>query len=391
MNSHDKNLVIVRSVVYQGLSPTQAATRFGVSRQWVHTLLRRYEARGDQGLAPGNRAPKSRPGTTVPVVRQRVIELRVQLSGSGADAGPETIAWHLQREGHHVPSTSTIRRILHAQGLIVPDPKKRPKSSYIRFEADLPNGCWQADITHWFLADGTRVEILDFLDDHSRYLLYARAAPAFSGPMVTAALQSLIDEYGPPASTLTDNGLVFTARLAGRKGGRNGFEKLLQAHQIRQKNGHPGHPQTQGKIERFHQTLKRWLRARPRPGTISDLQTLLDTFSRWYNHERPHRSAGRRTPATAYTALPKATPTTVTEAEWRTRTDKVAATGTVSLRYAGKLRHLGIGRAHAGQPVLMLINDQHVLTSHAETGEILTEHHIDPTRDYQRPIRPQPS
>jgi len=81
----------------------------------------------------------------------------------------------------------------------------------------------------------------------------------------------------------------------------------------------------------------------------------------------------------------------VTEAEWRTRTDKVAATGTVSLRYAGKLRHLGIGRAHAGQPVLMLINDQHVLTSHAETGEILTEHHIDPTRDYQRPIRPQPS
>lgn len=391
MNSHDKNLVIVRSVVHQGLSPTQAATRFGVSRQWVHTLLRRYEARGDQGLAPGNRAPKSRPGTTVPVVRQRVIELRVQLSGSGADAGPETIAWHLQREGHHVPSTSTIRRILHAQGLIVPDPKKRPKSSYIRFEADLPNGCWQADITHWFLADGTRVEILDFLDDHSRYLLYARAAPAFSGPMVTAALQSLIDEYGPPASTLTDNGLVFTARLAGRKGGRNGFEKLLQAHQIRQKNGHPGHPQTQGKIERFHQTLKRWLRARPRPGTISDLQTLLDTFSRWYNHERPHRSAGRRTPATAYTALPKATPTTVTEAEWRTRTDKVAATGTVSLRYAGKLRHLGIGRAHAGQPVLMLINDQHVLTSHAETGEILTEHHIDPTRDYQRPIRPQPS
>lgn len=247
MNSHDKNLVIVRSVVYQGLSPTQAATRFGVSRQWVHTLLRRYEARGDQGLAPGNRAPKSRPGTTVPVVRQRVIELRVQLSGSGADAGPETIAWHLQREGHHVPSTSTIRRILHAQGLIVPDPKKRPKSSYIRFEADLPNGCWQADITHWFLADGTRVEILDFLDDHSRYLLYARAAPAFSGPMVTAALQSLIDEYGPPASTLTDNGLVFTARLAGRKGGRNGFEKLLQAHQIRQKNGHPGHPQTQAR------------------------------------------------------------------------------------------------------------------------------------------------
>lgn len=211
MNSHDKNLVIVRAVVDQGLSAAQAAVRFGVTRQWVHTLLRRYEMHGPQGLAPGSRAPKSRPGTTVPVVRERVIELRVQLGASGADAGPETIAWHLQQDGHRPPSTSTIRRILHTAGLVVPEPKKRPKSSYIRFEADLPNGCWQADITHWFLADGTRVEVLDFLDDHSRYLLYVRAAPAFSGPMVVAALQSLIDEYGPPASTLTDNGLVFTA------------------------------------------------------------------------------------------------------------------------------------------------------------------------------------
>lgn len=243
--------------------------------------------------------------------------------------------------------------------------------------------------THWHLADGTRVEVLDFLDDHSRYLLHIRAASAYSGPMVVDALQSLIDQHGVPASTLTDNGLVFTARLAGRKGGRNGFEKLLEAHHIQQKNGHPGHPQTQGKIERFHQTLKRWLRAHPRPETIADLQQLLDEFERWYNHQRPHRSVARRTPATAYTALPKATAVTpATEPEWRSRTDKIATSGTVSLRYAGKLRHLGIGRAHAGQPVLMLIHDNHVITSHAATGEVLTEHHIDPDRDYQPPTRP---
>lgn len=389
MSSRDKNLVIVRSVLDQGLTAAQAAARFGVTRQWVHALIRRYEAQGPDGLTPRSRAPKSRPATTSGAVRERVIQLRRRLHASGADAGPETIAWHLQQEGRRAPSTSTIRRILHAQGLVIPEPKKRPKSSYIRFEADLPNGCWQADITHCFLADGTRVEVLDFLDDHSRYLLHIRAASAYSGPMVVAALQCLIDTHGVPASTLTDNGLVFTARLAGRKGGRNGFEKLLQAHHIQQKNGHPGHPQTQGKIERFHQTLKRWLRARPRPATIAELQELLDEFAHWYNHQRPHRSIGRRAPATAYTALPKATPATPTNApEWRTRTDKVAAAGTVSLRYAGTMRHLGIGRAHAGQPVLLLIHDQHVVTSHTETGEVLAEHHIDPDRDYQPPTRP---
>lgn len=388
MSSRDKNLVIVRAVVDQGLSPAQAGTRFGVSRQWVHVLLRRYEADGPQGVVPRSRAPQSLPGATVPAVRERILDLRRQLTAAGADAGPETIAWHLQREGGRAPSTSTIRRILHTAGLVTPEPKKRPKSSYIRFQADLPNGCWQADITHWFLTDGTRIEVLDFLDDHSRYLLDARAAPAWSGPMVVLALQALIETHGPPASTLTDNGLVFTARLAGRKGARNGFEKLLQAHGIQQKNGHPGHPQTQGKIERFHQTLKRWLRARPRPATLTDLQTLLDTFTHWYNHERPHRSVGRRTPATAYQSLPKATPHTLTEPEWRTRTDKISETGTVTLRYAGKLRHLGIGRRHAGQPVLLLIHDQHVITSHAGTGEILAEHHINPTKDYQPPTRP---
>lgn len=257
MASREKNQVIVRYVIDQRHSAAEAAARFGVSRQWVHVLLQRYLADGPAGLAPRSKAPARRPGAIPAALAQRVVALRGELAAQGSDAGPETIAWHLQREGLRVPSTSTIRRVLHAAGLITPEPKKRPKSSYIRFEADLPNGCRQADITHWFLAAGVRVEILDFLDDHSRYLLHLHAAPAFTGAMVVQAMQELISTFGPPASTLTDNGLIFTARLAGRKGGRNGFEKLLQAHRIRQINGHPGHPQTQGKIERFHQTLKR--------------------------------------------------------------------------------------------------------------------------------------
>lgn len=391
MPSHEKNLVIARAVTEQHLTPAQAAARYRVSRQWVYQLVKRYLADGPEALAPRSTAPRRRPGATTAAVTARVIELRRTLTADGKDAGPETIAWHLHREGLHTPSTSTIRRILHHAGLITPEPRKRPRNSYIRFEAELPNQCWQADITHWFLSDGRRVEILDFLDDHSRYLLHLNAQNAYSGTDVVTTMNHLIDTYGPPASTLTDNGMVFTTRLTSRTGARNGFEKLLQAHHIQQKNGAPAHPQTQGKIERFHQTLKRWLNARPRPEQIEDLHTLLDQFRDWYNNDRPHRALDRRTPHQAYTERAKASPNTLIEPEWRTRTDRVDRDGKVTLRYAGKLRHLGMGRANIASPVLMLIRDNTVITSHADTGQHIATHHIDRTRDYQPPQRPQPA
>ena len=104
-------------------------------------------------------------------MRERIVALRTELTAGGLDAGPVTIAWHLGREGLPAPSTSTIRRILHAAGLVVPEPRKRPRSSWVRFEAAAPNELWQSDFTHWRLADGTEVEICSWLDDHSRYLL----------------------------------------------------------------------------------------------------------------------------------------------------------------------------------------------------------------------------
>lgn len=391
MSSSQKNLVIVRSVVDQGLTITQAAAKFGVSRQWVHRLVQRYQSGGAAAVLPQSKAPKSRPHTTTEAVRTRVIGLRQALVADGADAGPETIAWYLDREGFQVPSTSTIQRILRTAGLVTPQPKKRPKSSYIRFQAELPNGCWQADITYWFLADGTRVEILDFLDDHSRLLLTIQAKALWTSADVVTVMDALISTYGPPAATLTDNGMVFTARFTARPGAKNGFEKLLAAHQIQQRNGAPGHPQTQGKIERFHQTLKRWLAARPAPNTIAQLQAMLEIFGTWYNTDRPHRALNRRTPAQAYTALPKATPNTTHETEYRTRTDRVDTNGKVTLRYASKIRHLGIGSAHRGKQVLMLIHNEYVTTSDAATGEILTEHRLDATKDYQPPTWRKPA
>lgn len=289
MGKH-KNLAIVRSVTSQGLSVASTARKYRVSRQWVYTLMRRYQASGPAGVEPVSRAPARRPVSTPDPVRKRIIELRQHLTSQGADAGAETIAWHLQREGFHAPSKATIHRILRTAGLVTAAPQKKPKSAMIRFEAELPNQMWQADITHWHLVGGTRVDILDFLDDHSRYLVGITAYTRCTGADVVEMMTTLITGFGPPATTLTDNGLVFTSRFATHPGARNGFEVLLASQKIQQKNGAPGHPQTQGKIERFHQTLKRWLSSKPTPTELTELQELLDQFRTWYNTNRPHLS-----------------------------------------------------------------------------------------------------
>ena len=202
--------------------------------------------------------------------------------------------------------------------------------------------------------------------------------------------------FGTPASTLTDNGMVFTTRLSGGKGGRNHLEAELRRLRVRQKNGKPNHPQTQGKAGRFQQTLKKWLRAQPaQPGTLSELQALLDTFTSTYNAKRPHRSLPHRaTPATAYAARPKAVPGDRTAGTHnRVRADRIDADGKLTLRASGNLHHIGIGRTHARTRVLMLVQDLHVRVNGAATGELLRELTIDPARNYQptgRPPGPRP-
>ena len=153
-------------------------------------------------------------------------------------------------------------------------------------------------------------EVLTWLDDHSRYALSVTAHARVTGPIVLLAFRAACGAHGVPASTLTDNGMVFTTRLSGGKGGRNALEHELRRLGITQKNGKPNHPQTQGKVERFQQTMKNWLRAQPdQPDTLAGLQPLLDAFTGIYNTQRPHRSlTGRATPADAYAARPKAQP-----------------------------------------------------------------------------------
>jgi len=192
----------------------------------------------------------------------------------------------------------------------------------------------------------------------------------------------VVEGFGAPASTLTDNACVYTARFTG---GRNGFEYLLASLGVRQKNGSPGHPQTQGKIERFHQTQKRWLAARPAAADLAELQVQLDGFRDHYNERRPHRALGRRTPGETYRATPKALPPrNGASAHYRVRYDRIDKAGGVSFRRSGRMHHLGVGRDHVGRRVLALADETSVTVIELATGEVLSTHQIDPGRTYWR-------
>lgn len=361
----------------------EVARTYGLSRSWVHELVARHRAEGDTAFEPRSRARHTPPAAIPAATRRLIVRLRTDLTDAGLDAGADTIAWHLTNHHQITVSRASIYRTLRAAGLITANPKKRPKNSYIRFEANQPNECWQADFTHHRLADGTDTEILTWLDDHSRYALSVTAHRPVTGPVVVTAFRNACANHGLPASTLTDNGLVFTTRFAqGGRTSRNGLETELARHGIVQKNSRPNHPTTCGKVERFQQTLKQWLRSQPAANDLHQLQTLLDRFVDLYNHRRPHRSLPHTTtPAAAYRARPKATPTGTHNPQWRIRHDRVHS-GNVTLRINGQLHRIALGRTLDRTPITLLIHDLDIRIIHAATGEILRELTIDPTRRY---------
>jgi transposase InsO family protein len=314
------------------------------------------------------------------------VALRPQLRAQAHDCGAETIAHHLARQGiDGVPSVSTIWRILRREGLVVPQPQKRPRSSLIRFEAELPNEMWQADITHWRLAGGEDVEILNMIDDHSRLFLASRAFLTTKAADVVDVFRSAIDLHGAPASLLCDNGAVFTATP---RGGKVLLQLEMERLGVAAKNSRPYHPQTCGKVERLHQTLKRYLDKQAPAKTLAELQGQLDAFAHYYNAIRPHRALGGRTPLQAYSARIKARAVSqeVSEAHFRVRHDKVDRQGRVTLRHDSKLHHIGLGRAHKGRAIKLLVADRDIRVLDARTGELIRRLTLDPSRDYQ-PIR----
>ena len=374
--------LVVTAVRIEGRTKAEVARDYGVSPRWVYELCRRFDAEGIGGLEPRSRRPHRSPQRTPEGLEDEIVELRKELADRGLDAGAHTIAYHLIQRHESSPSVATIWRILSRRGFVTPQPQKRPRSSWIRFEAEMPNERWQADITHWRLADGTEVEILDVIDDHSRLVMAAKVLRIFKAADVVATLHEAASTWGFPASMLTDNGAVFTAAP---RHGRCAMEAELASLGIRYVHSTPYHPQTCGKVERLHQTVKRYLAKQAKPTCVAELQAQLDAFAAYYNQTRPHRAIGRRTPAAAFAARPKATPSgpkLQIPPHHRVRRDKIDITGVITLRHNSRLHHIGLGRRLAGTRVLVLVDGLRIRVL-TEDGELIRELTLDPTRDYQ--------
>ena len=222
------------------------------------------------------------------------MALRKQLLDDGLDAGAATVHFHLSKRYSTAPSISTIWRVLKARGFVTPQPHKRPKSSFTRFVADLPNECWQADMTHVEFAGGQVYEVLNIIDDHSRVCVASRAMHVVKAHDVIRVLHKSAETWGYPASFLTDNGLIFTTGRHHQVAGAT--EQELFALGIEAKHSQPYHPQTCGKVERFHQTMKKFLAAQE--GATSQLKSSSSaSFDRFVavttttcGHTRRHRS-----------------------------------------------------------------------------------------------------
>ncbi len=238
---------------------------------------------------------------------------------------------------------------------------------------------------HWHLADGSDVEILDCLDDHSRLLLVCDAFRTVKAADVMHSFTAAFLRNGFPAALLTDNSAVFSGKS---RRGKVLLESELERLGITAKHSTPYHPQTCGKIERFHQTLKRYLvRQAPAP-TITVLQAQLGAFRTHYNQRRPHRALHGATPLHAFSARLKAGPTPqLPTAHCRVRHDRVDRGGRVTLRYLSRLYHIGLGAEHRGQPVLLLAANKDIRVL-AEDGRLIRALTLDPTRNHQPPRTP---
>ncbi|MDE3194220.1 MAG: IS481 family transposase [Chloroflexota bacterium] len=373
---------LIAAHLREGRSVGEIARAHGVHRSWLYKLLRRYRAEGEQGLEPRSRRPRRSPTAMSPDIEDEIVRLRQELARDGLDAGALTIHWHLARTLERPPSITSIWRALRRRGLVTPQPKKRPRSSFQRFEAGLPNECWQADMTHWQLADGRGVEIVNLIDDHSRLALASVAFPVTSALDVAQVFQAARARWGTPAAVLTDNGCIFTAE---HRHGRTVLETELARLGIEHRRSRPYHPQTCGKVERFHQTMKRYLAKQIPATSLPLLQVQLDHFAERYNDARPHRALGRCTPRSVYETRVKAAPSGRPALQFRVRYDRVDGKGQVTLRYDSKLLHLGVGHAHDRRRVVLLVADRDVRVL-SDEGELLCRFLLDPTRNYQRKV-----
>ena len=371
---------LVEAVVFGKQSPNRLAREYEISRSWLYELLARYRRDGPAGLEPRSHRPTSCPHQIGDDVVTVILELRDDLTAAGLDAGAQTILHHLRQRFPTTPCRNTIWRVLQRAGRITPEPHKRPKASFVRFEAQLPNELWQTDATEWHLADASRVEILNLIDDHSRLCLASTAVSTVKAADAVQIFYSAVEEYGLPARFLSDNAAVFSGSS---RRGRVALESELDRLGVQCVHSTPYHPQTCGKVERFHQTLKLFLTHQAPAECIAHLQLQLDAFRSVYNQQRPHRALDGRTPLQAFHARLKASPSPARpQLDYRIRRDRLDGGGKVTLRYLSRLRHVYVSYKHRRQEVLLLVAGDHVRVI-AVDGSLLRDLTLDPARDTQ--------
>lgn len=367
---------IAAAVEMPGGSVSEFCEAAGISRQTYYRLRKRVLEEGPEGLLPRSRRPVCSPSRTPVEVEDAIVLVRKQLAEDGWDNGAWSIQQRLLRRGQSAPSIATINRVLNRRGLVVPAPQKRPQGPTIRFEYSERNACWQMDGTEWTLADGTKVTIISVLDDHTRRALH-HAAPSENATDVWSAFCKALNTFGLPVRVLTDNGVAFNAS---RRGWVVDLTANLRALGVIAISSSNGHPQTCGKDERSHRTLKQWLSARPRVTTLTALQDQLEEFDRDYN-DRPHQSLDGMTPherwATAPDPVP-GTPALPAAPQLRITTVKVSSRGEV---FAGKDAIVQIGKPYSGETVTVIRRGPEITVLRGKA--LITTLTVDPTRRYQ--------
>jgi len=367
----EQRLEMVQAPKRFGLTVGEVCELYEVSRQTFYVWRRRYQQEGVAGLEDRSSRPHRSPGQIPPAMESLIVEMRQAHRRRGA----RRIRADLLRQGRAAPARSTVHEVLIRNGLIKPEAEPPPQPLQ-RFERAQPNELWQLDAMDWYLADGTKVHIFSCLDDHSRYLGATRAFGAESTEAAIAVFEEAAAELGLPYSTLADRGTVFTGRTTKTV---VGFERHLWAYGVFTINGRGYHPQTQGKIERFHRTVQEWLIDHGPVATLAALHAVLAAFRVDYNHERPHQALDDRTPAEVWAATTPAAPDPQGTLERRSRESlrTVAANG--NLAYGQWV--IGLGRVWARTKV-RLVDLGHTIEIRDPSGDLIREVKPDPDRHY---------
>jgi transposase InsO family protein len=363
----------------------------GISRKTFYEIRKRALEEGQAAaLEPRTRRPRSSPNRIAEEVKQQALGVRTALESSGLDHGPISVHEKMRSLGlEPVPSTAALSRIFREANVARTEPRKKPRASYRRFVYPAPNACWQLDATEYVLTGGRTCVIFQLIDDHSRYAVASHVASGETAEGAIAVVKKAITAHGVPQRLLSDNGVALNPSRRGVVGQLVAYVTALGVEVI---TGKPYKPTTQGKNERFHQTLFRWLDKQPLAASLEELQEQVDRFDQIYNAERPHQGLpGRITPLQAWQATPKAEPPRprgelIRPVGWDgIRITRVARNGIVQVRST----RFHVTRLLAGQTVLLIETYEHLLVFDDRGTEIMQHSWPKPGTAYVSSGRPR--